>query len=147
MTNVERCVADVNSMLTVPQTAKALLVSRAGLAQLVWIGDLGSQDGLFDAKEVAELAARRREALSGPRVPRPFGLRGGVQHRVIWLLHEWESEARPIDLSRTLRLDDASISHRLRALHQEGYVEPGVEGWRLTAKGHEYVRRSEPPVP
>lgn len=137
----------VPGLLTVPEAARALLVSRAGLAELVWLKHLRSVDGRLYAAEVAELATRRRAALSGPRGPRPFGQRGGVRHRVMKLLYEWDAASGPTDISRTLDIQKTSVSQRLKALHEEGYVEPGDEGWRLTDKGREYMRRSEPPLP
>lgn len=131
-------------LLTVPQAAKALLVSRAGLAQLIWNGQLAQTgDGTFLAETVQELAERRRQSAS----ERGGALQGWVQHRLVWLLHDWGGTGRVGDLSRALRTSRSSLSHRLAAMSgPDGYVSAGPDGWRLTERGWAYTRQVDPPV-
>lgn len=146
MTKSQACAEAPQRLLTVPQAAKALLVSRAGLAQLVWNGELAQVgDRQFLADDVEDLSLRRRQQLA--KGSEPGALQGWVQHRLVWLLHDWGGSGRVGDLSRALRTDRSSLSHRLKAMSgPDGYVTSGPDGWQLTERGWAYTRQVDPPV-
>jgi len=132
-----------SEVLTSAQAAKALLVTRARLAELVWTGELQqSDDGGFTADEVSALA--RRFAMADNEKKTLPQMRW-TRHRALWLLHDWGGGGRPADLSRTLHIELTSLAHTLRDMGREGYLARTDDGWQLTERGWDYCARTDSP--
>lgn len=142
MTEPQQAVA--GQVMTSAQAAKALLLTRARLAELVWTGQLRQAvDGGFSAADVAALARRRATPKSGVGESPPQ--MRWTRHRATWLLHDWGGTGRAVELARALHLEITSLSATLRAMARDGYLSRHSDGWHLTDKGWEYCSLTEPP--
>lgn len=139
-------VTHMGSSMTAAEAAKALLLTQARLAELVWTGQLREPvDGRYDAQDIGKLAGGS-QGRDLPAHKHRRRLLGWSRHRAVWLLRDWGGTGRTGQIAIALQLNMSSLSQAMTAVAQDGYVERRVDGWHLTEKGRDYCEHTDPPL-